>query len=208
MIMNNESQRKIILIGGAPATGKSTMAGLIAKRLGIQWISTDQIREMMRVTARREDMPKLFSPEGYTAEKFLTEFSAEEIVRMEMGQGEAVWVVIKQIIEDDYTWKGSFVVEGISILPYLIKKDFGDDKNIKAVFLINEDAEEVRHIVFTRGLWDETRTYSDDVKEKEVEWSLLFGHKIKAEAEKHGYPWIEMTNNQDDIENVINALKL
>lgn len=206
--MEKESKRKVILIGGAPTAGKSTMAGLIAKKLNIPWISTDQIREIMRVTARREDMPKLFTPEGYTAEKFLTEFSAEEIVRMEMEQGEAAWIGIKKIIEDDYTWKDGFVVEGVNILPHLVKKDFGDDKNVKAVFLVDEDADRTRHVVFTRGLWDDANTYSDDVKEKEVEWSLLFSHKIKSEAETHGYPCVEVTKNHNDLESVLKVLDL
>lgn len=188
--------------------GKSTMAGLVAKRLGIPWISADQIREIMRVAARREDMPKLFDPEGYTAETFLTEFSTEEIVRMEIEQGEAVWVGIKQIIEDDYTWKDGFIVEGAYILPYLVKKDFGDDKDIKVVFLVDEDADRTRHVVFTRGLWGPARAYSDDVKEKEVEWSLLFSRTIKAEAEKYGYPCVEVTKKTNDVEAVTKALGL
>jgi len=206
--MNNETPRKVILIGGAPTAGKSTTAGLIAKRLNVPWISTDQIREIMRVTARREDMLKLFTPEGYTAEKFLTEFSAEEIAQMEMEQGEAAWVGIKKIIEDDYTWKDGFVVEGVNILPHLVKQDFGDDENIRAVFLVDEDADRTRHVVFTRGLWDDAHTYSDDVKEKEVEWSLLFSHKIKTEAEKHGYPCVEVTKNHSDLESVLKVLEL
>lgn len=102
--------RTIILIGGAPTTGKSTMAALVAKHLSLPWISTDQIRETMRIVARREDHPKLFNPEGYTAERFLTEFSAEQIANMEMEQGEAVWLGIKPFIEDDYMWKDGFVI--------------------------------------------------------------------------------------------------
>jgi len=205
--MNKEQKRIVVLIGGAPTAGKSTMADLISKRLNIPWISTDQIREIMRVTARREDIPKLFTPERYTAEKFLTEFSAEEIVRMEMEQGEATWIGVKKIIEDDYTWKDGFVVEGVNILPHLVAKDFSSDKNVKAVFLVDEDADRTRHVVFTRGLWDDAHTYSDDVKEKEVEWSLLFSHKIKGEAEKYGFPCVEVEKNINDVEAVLKALK-
>jgi 2-phosphoglycerate kinase len=204
--MNNESLGKIILIGGAPTVGKSTMAALVSRKLNIPWISTDQIREIMRVTARREDIPKLFTPEGYTAEKFLTEFSAEQIVQMEIEQGEAVWAGIKKLIEDDYTWRDGFIIEGVGILPRLVKKDFGDSKNVRAVFLIDEDEDRTREVVFSRGLWDDARTYLDDVKEKEVEWSTLFSRKMKVEAERYSYPYVEVSKNNNDIDAVLKAI--
>lgn len=204
--MRNE-KRKIILIGGAPTTGKSTIAQLVAKKLSIPWISTDQIREIMRTVARRTDFPKLFNPEGYTAERFLNEFSAEQIVKIEMDQGEAVWPIIKKFIQEDYTWEEGFIVEGIGLLPHLIAKDLKNKKNIRAVFLVDENADRIRHVVFTRGLWDDAHTYSDDVKEREVEWASLFSHKIKKEAEKYSYPCIEVKKSKDDLQAVLKALR-
>lgn len=200
--------KNIILIGGAPTTGKSVIANLLSKRLGIPWISTDQIREVMRSVADKKQYPKLFNPEGYTAERFLTEFSSEKIVEMEMEQGEAAWIGIKKFIEDDFNWKEGFIIEGVNILPHLVSRDFGDNKNIKPVFLVDEDADRMRDVVFKRGLWDYAHTYSDDVKEKEVEWATLFSHKLKAEVEKYGYPWVEVKKQKDDLEAVLKALGL
>ena len=206
--MKREYNRKIILIGGAPTVGKSTVAELIAKKLNIPWISTDQIRQIMRATVKRENMPDLFNPEGYTAETFLTKFSAEEIVEIEMKQGDATWIGIKKIIDDDFTWKNGFIIEGVNILPHLVKKDFGEDKNIKTIFLIDENADKIRHVIFNRGLWDDAHTYPDYIKEKEIEWVLLFNKKIRMEAEKYDYPFIEVTKNLNDIEKIIKILEL
>ena len=201
-------EKSIILIGGAPTTGKSTMAHLVAKSLGIPWISTDQIRTIMRVVARRDDFPKLFNPEGYTAERFLTEFSSEQIVQMEFAQAEATWIGIKKVIQEDYTWTDGFVIEGVNLLPHLIANNFRNHKNIKPVFLVDEDADRIRNVIFRRGLYDHADTYSDDVKEKEVEWVSLFSHKLKKEAEKFGYPLVEVTKNNDDVKTVLKALRL
>lgn len=200
--------RTIILLGGAPTVGKSTIAQALAKHLGIPWISTDQIREIMRVTANRTEKPELFPPADYSGEKFLTTFSAEEIVQMEMAQGEATWPGIKKIIEDEYPWDDGFVVEGVAILPHLVAQDFSDDPDIKAVFLVDENSDRMREVIYTRGLWDSAKTYSDDVKEKEVEWATLFSHTLKAEVEKYGFPLIEVTKGQDDLQNVIKVLGL
>src|SRR3989344_1423868 len=206
--MAEKPQKTIVLIGGAPTTGKSTIAQLLASHLGVPWISTDQIREIMRAVASRKEHPKLFTPEDYSAERFLTEFSAEQIAAMEMEEAEEVWPGIRKFIKDDYVWKDGFVIEGVNILPHLVAKDFTNEPHIKPVFLVDEDADRMRQIVFTRGLWDDANTYSDDVKEKEVEWALLFSHKLKAEAEKYGYPLVEVKKGEDDLRAVLRVLGL
>src|SRR3989338_6307131 len=117
------NKKTIILIGGAPTTGKSTIAEMLARHLDIPWISTDQIREMLRAVVKREDLPKLFTPKDYTAEKFLTEFSSEQIVDSEMGHGEAIWPAIKRLVEQDWVWERGFVLEGVEILPHLVSEN-------------------------------------------------------------------------------------
>lgn len=200
--------RKIILIGGAPTTGKSTAAALVAKHFNLPWISTDQIRETMRLVARREDYPKLFDPEGYDAQKFLTEFSAAQIADMELEQGEAVWPGIKNFINDDYTWKEGFVMEGVNILPRLVAQDFFENKEIRAVFLVDEDTDRIKDVIYNRGLWDGAREYPDDLKPKEVEWVLDFSHKLKIQAEKYGYPTVEVRKQNDDLKSILAAIEM
>jgi 2-phosphoglycerate kinase len=172
---------------------------LVSKELDLPWISTDHIRKIIRVTAEEKNYPALFCTKGYTAERFLNEFSAEDTVELEMNEGKEMWPTIMKFIEKDSTWKDGFIIEGISILPSLVAKDFKNNKDIKAVFLIDEDADRIRDIVFKRGLWSKANTYSDDVKEKEVEWALLFSNKIKEEAKKYNYPFIEVCKNKDDL---------
>lgn len=168
---------KIILIGGAPTTGKSTMAHQLSTRLHMPWISTDQIRRMLRSVARKEDYPKLFDAQNLTAEEFLTQYSVEEIVERKFAQAHDVWPGIYALTKDDYVWKNGFIIEGINIIPELVHKSFATNKKIHPLFLIDEDEDRMRDVVYTRGLWDGANTYSDDVKEKEVEWASLFGKK-------------------------------
>lgn len=200
--------KTIILIGGTPTAGKSNMAHLVAEYLRLPWISTDQIRDTMRLVAPREDHPNLFNPEGYTAERFLTEFSAEQIADIEMKQGEAVWPGIQQFIEHDYTWQRGFVMEGVNLLPHLIAKDFSNDAGIKPIFLVENNVDRIRDVVYTRGLWSDARTYSDEVKEQEVEWVLLFNKKLMLEIERYGYDWIDVKKQQDDFQKILSILAI
>jgi 2-phosphoglycerate kinase len=48
----------IILLGGTSGTGKSTLASLLASRLGItKVLSTDSIRHLLRNFSSKEDNP-------------------------------------------------------------------------------------------------------------------------------------------------------
>jgi 2-phosphoglycerate kinase len=185
---------KIILIGGSPTAGKSYAARKLANVLKFPWISTDMIREQMRQIVREEDYPQLFS---FTKIKprmvadYFRKNSAAQIVKHQNEESREVWKGVRGIVETDYVW-GSFIVEGVAILPSLVKKLAVKNKTIKAVFLIDEDVERVRRAIFTRGLWDAADKYSDMVKEKEVAWVLAFNKYLLAEAKKYGLPIIKI----------------
>lgn len=116
-----EIQRRVVLIGGAPAVGKSTLAGFVAARLSVPWVSTDQIRNIMRTVADPTRLPTLFSPAAHSAEVYYAEFSTERLIEVEIAQSEAAWTSVRAFIRDDYTWTEGFVVEGVNILPRLCR---------------------------------------------------------------------------------------
>jgi|SRR5579863_571129 len=200
------NQKRVVLIGGAPTTGKSTLADLVAKHLGIPWISTDQMRKIMRKVANRAEYPKFFNPEGYSIERFLTEFSTEQMVEIEFEQAEAVWAVAQAFIKEDWTWTRGFVVEGVHVLPHLVARDFKDDKWVRAVFLVDEDGERIRRVIYNRGLSGDAKAYSDGVKEKEVELVKLFSGRLRAEVERFGFPLVEVSKSGNDLERVLAAI--
>lgn len=200
--------RTIILIGGAPTTGKSTIAQAIANHLNLPWISTDQIRSFLRVTGKPEDHPLLFDSHGMNAEQFFARYSTQEVAEREMKQASAVWPAVKMMIETDYTWDNGFVIEGVNILPSLVNQDFKDNKRIKTVFLVDEDADRIKDVVYNRGLWDDAHTYPDYIKEIEIEWVLQFSHLLKREAEEYGYSCVEVTKRKEDLQSVLSALDL
>jgi len=54
--------QRIILIGGAPTTGKSTIAMRLSEELHLPVISTDQIRTIIQSIADPHIHPNLFLP--------------------------------------------------------------------------------------------------------------------------------------------------
>lgn len=176
---------KIILIGGSPTTGKSHSARKISKFLNLPWISTDTIRKKMRKSVKKEDCPALFDFAEATPEmavEYLTSHSAQEIVKDQNKESSEVWKGVMEIIEKTSA-QDSIIIEGIAILPHLVAKL--NNKKVRAVFLVDEDADRIRKIIFKRGLWDDAEKYPDSVKKKEVEWVLAFNNYILKEAKKY-----------------------
>lgn len=195
---------KIILIGGSPTAGKSFTARKIAEELKLPWISTDTIREQMRHLVEKKKYPSLFLREDESPQasvKFLNKYSAKEIVDLEIKEGKDVWKGVKALIETDYVW-GSYIVEGVAIIPHILKDFIKNRKNIKVLFLIDSNKERVRETIFKRGLWDYAKNYPDSVKEKEVEWVLEFNEFIKKEAEKYSFPIIDVGNRKDYLKKI------
>ncbi|MCD6478177.1 MAG: hypothetical protein J7K87_04185 [Candidatus Aenigmarchaeota archaeon] len=198
--------KKVIFIGGAPTTGKSYIAKKLSEELKLPWISTDTIRELMRRLVKKEDYPALFYLSEATPEKaveFLTGNTPEDIVKIQNEESLDVWKGVKALIETDYVWE-SFIVEGVALLPHVISKFIRENKNIdaKAVFLVRDDVEHIRKVIFTRGLWDDAEKYPDSIKEKEVAWVIAFNNFIKSETKKYNLPTINV-----DYKNYLEEVK-
>ncbi|OGC60013.1 hypothetical protein A2890_02825 [candidate division WWE3 bacterium RIFCSPLOWO2_01_FULL_53_14] len=175
----------------------------MAEEFNLPWISTDSIREQMRQIVRKEDYPDLFhiSDPSFTAEKFLTENSAEEIVESQNKESFEVWKGVEAFIETDYVW-GSFIVEGVAILPNLAANLMNKNGNVRPVFLVDSDEKRIRENVYTRGLWDDADKYPDSVKDKEVEWVVAFSKWLEGECAKYSLPIVHVGDRKTYVEEV------
>ena len=199
-------KRTIILIGGMPTAGKTTISRQVAKHFGLPLISGDQIRLIMQSVANQHEYPLLFNAEGLTAEEFLNKYTPEEIASMEYEQGREVWLGVKNFVEHDWIWRKGCVIEGVSILPDLVGNLDESKLNVKTVFLSDSDHERIRSVVYTRGLFNDAASYSDSVKDIEIDWVKLFDKRLREDALAHNYPVIEIDKSESDIEKVLAVL--
>lgn len=199
--------RPVILIGGAPTVGKSTLAEKLANHLHLPWISTDQIRDIMQITARKEDWPELSNALDMTAAEYWEKLTPGEAVQKEVAQSKEVWVGIKHFIEKDYTFEKGVVIEGINIEPALVHQEYANKKNVRSVFVVDNDRERIRNVVYRRGVWADAHTYSDSVKEKEVEWVIQHNKYIISETNKYSLPLLSVEKDGNDLQRLLEVLK-
>ena len=198
----------MIILIGMPTSGKTTLARELSRRLALPWLSTDQTRLVMQGVADPKQYPHLLSAHGLSAAEFFQQFSPEEIAEREYMHGVEAWPGNKKLIEDDFTWREGFVLEGVNILPSLLPS-LQTASDVRSIFLTDEGDDALRKAIFSRGLYADADTYADELKEHEITWARLFDQRIQAEAQQYGYPVVRVQkDNEIDMPNVLSALGL
>lgn len=192
---------KIILIGGAPVVGKTYLANKISEEMKLPWISTDIIRSLMQKVVKKEDYPNLFYPLASQAKKYLEEHSSQEIVNDQNNESFDVWRGVQGILKEPYPWE-SYIIEGVAILPKFISEIMDNFSNIYPIFLYEDREKRIKKVIFERGLWDDADKYSDELKEKEVSWVILFNRFIKEEAIKYKFPLVDYKDDGSHFEEI------
>lgn len=200
--------KTIILIGGMPTTGKTTIARELSARLGLPWLSTDQTRLALQGAVSSDTHPSLMSGHGLSAEEFFQTYSPEEIAEREYQHGVEAWPGNKHLIENDFTWREGFIFEGVNILPSLLPT-LKTNSDVRPIFLTDTGDEALRKAIFGRGLYMDAARYDDTIKEREMVWARLFDERIIKEARGLGYPVVRIEKDTNsDMPKVLAALRL
>lgn len=193
--------KDIILLGGAPSVGKTTLAKELARRFDIPWISTDQIRSILKATADKNEYENLFRNT-----KDITD--PREAVDFSIKQSQLVWKAVVAFIKSKHPWEGG-VVEGMAILPALVHQDFSDIPNIQSVFVLQNNIDPIKRVIMERSElpWINTKTPAQ--QDSQVSQIVIFNEYVEKEAKKYGCKTIEVGDSVektfDDLLDQINT---
>lgn len=171
-----------ILLCGTSGTGKSTLASLLASRLGITTIiSTDSVRHLMRSFSDPMHQPILWAS-TYQASSALDTPNPSSVAGY-LAQAEAVMSNVERLIAAAEARRDSFVVEGVhlspqfattlmrrhpSVIPFVVHIS-NEAKHLerfavraKAMSLRPEGNRYVRHLRAIREIQDALCTAADD----------------------------------------------
>lgn len=139
----------VILIGGAPGVGKSTLASEIGYRLGIpRVVSTDSIRQALRSLISEELSPTLHSSSfsAWRAELLPVERDSakpkrKRVIRGFQTQVQQLGPALTAIIERNIIEATSMVMEGIHLVPGISpQQNFENATVIELVVTVDDEA--------------------------------------------------------------------
>ena len=183
-------QPLVVLIGGATGVGKSTIATLLAARLGIvRSVPSDAIREVMRALFSRDLMPTLYVS-SFEADAALREPPPRAADRAVVGfreQTAAVSVGVEALIERAAIEGTSAIVEGAHVVPGFVDLERYQDRVVLVPVIVTVEDEELHRGHFVaRGADAALRPFDRYIRN----FSNIrrIQRYIKSQALHHGWP--------------------
>ncbi|MEM7555927.1 MAG: 2-phosphoglycerate kinase [Cyanobacteria bacterium P01_A01_bin.84] len=192
------NQTRVILIGGSSHTGKSTLAGALATKLGWSYRSTDKL-------ARHPGRPWVGTngkaiPE-HVAE-YYREMSVDALFLDVLSHYKNNVLPIIEVIVHSYTSDLStecLVLEGSALLPEFVA-NLVRENNVKAIWLTARD-ELFQHRIKSESNFCHLCQDKKHLIQKFLNRTLLYNKYIKEEVDRLGFMFI-------DIESVATMEKL
>ncbi len=195
---------KIILIGGPPRSGKTTLAQEVSKKLGIAWISTDALDDIVKKYVAGADQDRLFPKtalrlkSGGGNDEMYATFSTEEIVSAYLTQAETLHPAIESFLRcaNDEGW--DYIIEGYHITPKLIAKLQAEKLNVSSVMLVSTSGEAVIERSMnskTKSDWLRDKTRQPETLQKVANMISLFSKKLIEEGAGLNVEIIDMSED-------------
>jgi 2-phosphoglycerate kinase len=167
--LSNVHKPIIILMGGATGVGKSTVATMLAARLGItRQVSTDIIREVMRSLLAPQLVPSLYSSSFNAFETLRLPLppSTDEVIVGFLEQAAMVWVGIRALIARAVVERTHFIIEGAHVVPGIVDPRFFEDAYVvQLVLAVHDEGQHRSHF---------------EIREVETEGSRPFSRYIES----------------------------
>ena len=129
---------KVILIGGAPGAGKTTLGTALAAKLGVTSLTVDDLVTAVIAVTTRESHPGLHALRKGPHYEYYTNSSVDELIADATARHEATWPMVSQLIKK-YTYQGkSIVIDGWHFRPTWVEQLA--QKNVWAGWLVIDPA--------------------------------------------------------------------
>jgi 2-phosphoglycerate kinase len=144
----------VVLLGGVTGVGKSTIATLLASRLGITRVmATDQVRQVVRAFFSREFMPAVHHSSFDVAEKSaVAEADGDGTVQGFLQQVSDIAPGIDALVERAVSEGSRIVIEGVHVLPDVPSAALRERAITAQALLAVRDEQAHRAHFYMRGL--------------------------------------------------------
>lgn len=208
---DNNSLERTYFIGGPPRVGKSILAYALARKLGGHVVSTDAIRMAAKKACmdHESDLFIINRTENASDEEWLDLRlnRPHEVVENQNRESRAAWRSIVSFCNTFVEDSEIHIVEGVALLPELVARLEHKPKHITYIGNTNEDhLAGIKHYAeqYPHQDWMAAMNYGEKKMEGMARFIKTMSHYFKDEAQKYGFPYYEMDDN--DFEGSIRAV--
>ncbi len=180
---------KVLLIGGASGTGKTTLAKALALRFGVAWVQVDDLRLALQRSNVR--MPTDHGTESlYFFERTpdVWNLPAERLRDGLIAVGETMTEAIAVVIENHIAQDDPAVIEGDGIHPALVAhpnlRGYAATGLLRAAFLSPQSEDELLRNMIGRGRGVAERRTPELTRIAEMNW--LYSAWLEDDARRRG----------------------
>ena len=162
----------IYLIGGAPRVGKTTLCQQIARRLGIGWISTDIVHDLLMLT----------NVEGIKHEWNAAPSAVAQVA-------EWFFPYLQRLVWSTDSMAEAYVIEGVAFLPEHVAR-LAKDFQVRVVFVGSSQMtlEKLDNYPgMSRGYSRLPEAFRRQIADDVPLWSQF----IRDESQRFGYPYVD-----------------
>jgi len=198
---------KLILIGGTPRAGKTTLAQKISQKLSIPWVSADALGAIARIYTSDNKVEDIFplyrirKETGGGNDDLYGTYSTEEIVSSYLHQGETIEKAISVFV--DYTvhegW--DYVIEGYQVTPKILSELTKKYPEVEAVVLINTNSNETlkrSKASEVQSDWVRDKTTSEETLEKIGHMISHYSGVLSEQCNEYGVKVVDMNENFEE----------
>ena len=108
---------KVVLIGGPPFVGKSSVARCLAARYQYGCISTDDIGKALGIITTAQTHPELHMADHTNYQEYFSLTPVEILIEYIKRSHEFIWPALEKIIQTHSSWGDPLVMEGYALWP-------------------------------------------------------------------------------------------